>query len=62
MVIYDLRGNEVITIVNEYRQVGQYTASWDGRDNFGQSVSGGIYFCKLQAGDFIQTRKMVLLK
>lgn len=62
MVIYDLMGNEVITIVNEYRQVGQYTASWDGRDNFGQAVSGGIYFCKLQAGDFIQTRKMVLLK
>jgi len=35
---------------------------WDGRNNVGQAVSGGIYFYKLKTGDFTQTRKMVLLK
>ncbi len=62
LVIYDLVGNKIRTLVNDYKQVGQHTISWDGRDNLGQAVSGGIYFCKLQAGDFIQTRKMLLLK
>jgi hypothetical protein len=62
IVIYDLMGKEVMTLVKEYKQVGQYTTNWNGKDNSGQSVSGGVYFYKLQAGDFIQTRKMVLLK
>jgi hypothetical protein len=62
VVIYDLVGKEIRTLLNEYKQIGQHTISWDGKDNFGQSISGGIYFYKLQAGDFIQTRKMVLLK
>ncbi len=62
IIIYDLLGNEINTIVNEYKQVRQYIVNWDGKDNTGKSVSGGIYFCKLQAGDFIQTRKMLLLK
>ena len=62
IVIYDLMGKEVMTLVKEYKQVGQYQVNWDGRDNAGQLVSGGIYFYKLQVEDFIQTRKMVLLK
>ena len=62
LIIYDLLGNEINTIINEYKQAGQYIVNWDGTDNTGQSVSGGIYFYKLQAGDFTQTKKMVLLK
>lgn len=62
IVIFDLMGKEVMTLVKEYKQAGQHTINWNGRNNLGQSVSAGIYFYKLQAGDFIQTRKMVLLK
>lgn len=62
IVIFDLMGHEVITLINDFKSLGQHTATWNGKDNLGQSVSGGIYFYKLQAGDFIQTRKMVLLK
>jgi len=62
VVIYDLMGDEIKTLINEYKQAGQYTINWDGNDNLGRSVGGGIYFYKLKAGDFIQTRKMVLLK
>jgi len=62
IVIYDLMGNEVKTLINEFKPVGQYSVNWDGRDNAGQSVSGGIYFYQLQIDGFVQTRKMVLLK
>lgn len=62
IVIYDLVGKEVITLVKEYKQVGKYTINWDGRNNAGQLVSGGIYFYKLLTRDFTQTNKMILLK
>ena len=62
IIIYDLMGNEVKTLINELKPVGQYQVNWDGNDNSGQSVSGGIYFYQIQAGDYNQTKKMVLLK
>jgi hypothetical protein len=62
IIIYDLMGKEVKTLVNDTKKVGQYQVKWSGTDDSGQSVSGGIYFYKLQAGDFIQTRKMVLMR
>ncbi len=55
-------GNEIKTIINEFKHVGLHNVIWNGTDNSGKNVVGGIYFYKLQAGDFIQTRKMVLLK
>ena len=62
IIIYDINGHEVNTIVNDHKLLGQHKIHWNGKDNLGQSVSGGIYFYKLQAGDFTHTRKMVLLK
>jgi len=62
IAIYDLTGKEVMTLVKEYKQAGQYTTNWNGKNNSGQLVSGGVYFYKLQVDDFTQTRKMVLLK
>lgn len=62
ILIYDLMGKEVRTITNKYKQAGQHNVIWNGKNNTEQAVSGGIYFYKLQAGDFTQTRKMVLLK
>ena len=57
LVIYDVLGREVQTLVNEKQQAGGYKADWDGT-NF----ASGIYFYKLTTGDFEQTKKMVLLK
>jgi hypothetical protein len=55
--IYDVLGNEVATLVNEFRNAGSYEVDFNS-----SSLSSGIYFYKLQAGDFLQTKKMILLK
>ena len=55
--VYDILGNEVATLVNEYRNAGSYEIDFDA-----SSLSSGIYFYKLNAGSFIQTKKMVLIK
>ncbi|MEE9571589.1 MAG: FlgD immunoglobulin-like domain containing protein [Candidatus Neomarinimicrobiota bacterium] len=62
IIIYNSLGNEINTLINEFKPVGQYQVVWDGTDNFGEKVSGGTYFCQLQTGDYSQTRKMLLLK
>jgi hypothetical protein len=55
--VYDVLGNEVAILVNEEKPVGEYEVEFDGSE-----LPSGIYFYQLKAGDFIQTRKMILLK
>ena len=57
VVVYDIMGKEVQTLVNERLQPGTYETSFDG-----SMLASGVYFYRLQAGDFVQTRKMILLK
>jgi hypothetical protein len=61
--VYNVAGQLVRTLVNEDRS-GEtlHTVRWDGRNDAGQLVSSGVYFYKLVAKDFVQTKKMVLLK
>jgi hypothetical protein len=60
--IYDAEGKLVKTLVDEFRQARVFNEKWDGLDNRGRAVASGIYFYRLVAGDFEQTRKMVLLR
>jgi hypothetical protein len=62
LTIFNLVGEEIKTMVKETQAAGLKTISWNGTDNNGQQVAGGIYFYKLRAGHFVQTRKMILLK
>lgn len=62
LMVYDARGQLVRTLVDENRGVGPHDVVWDGRDAGGDAVSSGIYFYRIEAGSFIQSRKMVLLK
>jgi hypothetical protein len=55
--IYDILGNEVATLVDEFKPAGSYEVEWDAR-----SYPSGIYFYRLQADSFIETKKMILLK
>ncbi|MCE5270572.1 T9SS type A sorting domain-containing protein [bacterium] len=60
--IYNVRGQLIRTLVNEVKSEGSYQIQWDGSSNNGQKVSSGVYFYRLVAGEFNQTRKMVILK
>jgi len=60
--IYDAAGRLVRALEEGRLPAGRYTKTWDGRDGSGGSVSSGVYFYRLDAGSFTQTKKMVLLK
>ena len=60
--VYDVAGRLVRQLENGLVAPGIYTAVWDGTNENGAAVSSGIYFYRLQAGDFSLTRKMLLLK
>jgi hypothetical protein len=55
--IYDVLGKEVATLINEEKPAGSYEATFDA-----SNLSSGIYFYKLEAGNFVETKKMILLK
>jgi len=60
--IYDTAGRLVRVLVEERRDAGHYTEGWDGRDDAGRAVASGIYFYRIEAGAFGDTKKMVLLR
>jgi len=62
ITIYDLMGREVARPVNDFQLKGNRSVKWDAVNNQGGSVAGGIYLYKIQAGDFVKTRKMIFLK
>ena len=60
--VYNIRGVLVKTLVDDRRGAGVHVVQWDGRDNRGRPVASGVYFYRIQAGEFVKIRKMVLLK
>jgi len=61
LVIYDILGQKIRTLVDQHFEVGTFSAEWDGRNDAGIGVAAGIYFYQLRTKDFIETRKMILL-
>jgi hypothetical protein len=59
--VYDVLGNEAATLVDQYRDAGNYEADFNPASSI-KNPASGVYFYRLQAGDFVQTRKMILLK
>jgi hypothetical protein len=55
--IFDVLGNEIETLVNEEKPVDTYELTW-----YAENLPSGVYFYQLKAGDFISTKKMILLK
>ena len=65
--IYDVAGNQIRMIELGYVTAGNYVESskaiyWDGKTETGEQVSSGTYFYQIEAGDYTETRKMVILK
>ena len=60
--VFDYRGRLVRTLLRDEVGVGPHEITWNGRDNQGARVSSGIYFYRIQAGDFTSTKRMFLLK
>jgi hypothetical protein len=62
VTVYDMLGREVRTLVNTTQEAGFKSVIWDATNDYGKPVSAGVYLYKIQAGEFVQTKKMVLLK
>lgn len=62
LVVYNMLGEVVKTVVNNVQEAGYYTAKWDGTNDYGSRVTSGVYIYRLQAGSFIATKKMNLIK
>ncbi|MCW8802932.1 MAG: T9SS type A sorting domain-containing protein, partial [Ignavibacteriaceae bacterium] len=57
LIVYDVLGGEVATLVNEEKPIGNYEVEFNAR-----SLASGIYFYQLKAGNYIKTKKMLLMK
>jgi hypothetical protein len=62
LMIYDVAGRLVRTLVDDERKPERYKVVWNGKNNRGQDVATGVYFYRLEAGSYVKTRKMLLLK
>lgn len=60
--IYDIMGRVVATLIQEPMTAGYHKVAWEGKNNTGQAVSSGVYFYRLTAGQFVATKKMVVIK
>ena len=60
--IYNVLGSRVRLLVNGEKKAGYYGVIWDGSDDAGTELPGGVYLCRMKAGDFSFERRMVLLK
>ncbi len=62
ITVFDMLGNKVKTLVSQEMEPGIKSVNWNSTDNSDRMVSSGVYFYSIQAGDFIQTKKMILLR
>ena len=62
IMIYDIMGREIRSLVTGHQEAGFRIINWDATNDYGQAISAGMYFYVIQAGEFRETKKMVLLK
>jgi hypothetical protein len=62
LILYNALGERVRTLVDETHAAGAHLVAWDGRDDRGRPVASGVYVAELQAGSFVQARRIVLLR
>lgn len=62
ITIYDILGRQIIRLIDEHQQAGYKSIDWNSTNTSGQQFSAGVYLYQVKAGDFLQTKKMILLK
>lgn len=62
ILIFDVKGTKVRTLVTGFHSSGVHSATWTGRSDSGEPIASGVYFARMNAPSFTQTRKLVLLK
>jgi flagellar hook assembly protein FlgD len=60
--IFNTKGQKVRTLIDDWKNRGHHKAIFDARDDRGHSMASGIYFYRLTAGNYIRTRKMLLME
>jgi hypothetical protein len=60
--VFDVSGSFVRTLVDGWREPGVYSEIWDGKGDAGNALASGVYLCSIEAGDFVATRKIVMLR
>ena len=62
ITVYDILGNVINNLVKSNQSYGFKSVHWNATNNQGETVSAGVYLYSIEAGDFRQTKKMILLK
>jgi flagellar hook assembly protein FlgD len=62
LLIYNILGQKVKTLVDEYQDSGFRMVHWNGRDDKGNELASGVYFCKITAGKYVEVKKMTVLR
>ena len=60
--VFNVQGRRVVRLIDGVRDAGSHTAVWHGASNQSGSLASGVYLYRLEAGSFLETKKMVLLK
>ncbi len=60
--IYNMLGQEVTTLADTYYETGRHQVIWNGKNQYGQTVASGVYLCRLSAGGYVKSRKLLLVK
>jgi len=62
ITIYDMLGRHIRTLINTRQTAGHFQTSWNGTDDHNMPVAAGVYFYRMEAGDFIKVAKLALVK
>ena len=62
IIIYDLMGRKVKTLMDRIQSKGDYAVEWNGLSERGETVSSGIYFLQFESGGFLKNNKLILIK
>jgi len=60
--IYNLKGQNIKTLVNEILPAGNHSIVWNGADEKGKPIASGVYLYKMRIGNYVSTKKMILMK